>query len=81
MKPEPGYLIIRYYFLGLWQIGGPLVLRAGSISPEVIGAFAKHGLPWVFRWLFSAVALPSEELPPEYLQFLATKPHRKWPVV
>lgn len=70
MKDKSGYIIIRYYFLGLWEIGGPVVLRHGSIEPLVIAAYAKHQLPWILRGLFMANTTTSDELPAEIARLL-----------
>jgi hypothetical protein len=70
MSEKPSFIIIRYYFLGVWQIGWPVVLRFGAIPLDMIGGFAKHHLPWILRPLFSAVVLTSRKLPPELAKLM-----------
>lgn len=70
MDEKSGYIIIRYYFLGLWEIGGPVVLRQGSIEPLVIAAYAKHQLPWILRGLFMANTTTSDDLPAEIVRLV-----------
>ncbi|UCF38533.1 MAG: hypothetical protein JSU96_06745 [Acidobacteriota bacterium] len=74
---KPRFIIVRYYFLSLWEIGAPLVLPHGSIAPDVIGGFAKHKLPRILRLLFSAVVTTSDELPAEYARILKTAKGRR----
>ena len=69
MVEESGYVVLRYYFLGKWQIGAPVVMRAGAIEPVVLRKFSKHSLPIVFRPFFSVSITTSDELPREYQQF------------
>jgi hypothetical protein len=63
---DPKYIIVRHFFLGKWQIGAPVVVRSGSITPDVLRKYAKHNLPRIFRALFSAKVVTSDELPSEY---------------
>jgi hypothetical protein len=66
----PKFVVLRYFFLGKWQIGAPVVMRSGAIEPAVLRKFSKHSLPVLFRPLFSVSITTSEELPKEYHQFL-----------
>jgi hypothetical protein len=66
VEQAPKYIVIRYHFLGSWQIGGPVVLRSGTIPPDVLKKYAKNKLPWILRPLFVARVTTSDELPQEY---------------
>jgi len=69
VKKEPRYVVLRYFFLGRWQIGAPVVMRAGAIQPEVLRKYSKHSLPRIVRPLFSVSITTSDELPKEYRRF------------
>ena len=76
MAKDPKYILVRYLFLGKWQIGAPVVVRSGSIAPDVLMKYAKHSLPWVFRGLFAARVATSDELPSEYKELRMRTPLR-----
>jgi hypothetical protein len=71
---DPKYILVRYLFLGTWQVGAPIVVRSGSITPDVLKKYAKHSLPWVFRSLFTARVATSDELPSEYRELKMRTP-------
>jgi hypothetical protein len=73
---DPKYIIVRYFFLGKWQVGAPVVVRSGSITPDVLGKYSKHSLPWIFRPLFVAKVATSDELPSEYRELRMRTPLR-----
>jgi hypothetical protein len=62
---SPKYIIVRFFFMGWWEIGAPRVIPSGTLDPNVIGAYAKHGLPWFIRLLFVAKVTTSDHLPQE----------------
>ena len=76
MAKDPKYILVRYFFLGKWQIGAPVVIRSGSITPDVLRKYAKHSLPWIFRALFATRIVTSDELPSEYKELRMRAPLR-----
>lgn len=76
MARDPKYILVRYFFLGKWQIGAPVVVRSGSITPDVLKKYSKHSLPRILRPLFDTKVLTSDELPAEYKELRARTPQR-----